>query len=166
MERAAIGSVLTDIDAIVLDREAREVGLFQLKWYDAVGYSPDERDSRRRNLLEANQWVEKVSAWLESHPLSEALRTLGVATEELSAPPMIFVLVRNEIRFTGNQNYDSRAAWLRWAELVKALAERKAQNVLSTVWRAYRHEPSRPKHRGRSRSTFKLPGLTVELRFS
>jgi hypothetical protein len=38
---------------------------------------------------------------------------------------MIFVLVRNEIRFTGNQNYDSRAAWLRWAELVRALAEKK-----------------------------------------
>jgi hypothetical protein len=75
--KRADGSVLTDIDVIVLDREAREVGLFQLKWYDAVGYSPDERDSRRRNLLEANQWVEKVSAWLESHPLSEALRTLG-----------------------------------------------------------------------------------------
>jgi hypothetical protein len=164
--KRADGSVLTDIDAIVLDREVGEIGLFQLKWYDAVGYSPDERDSRRRNILEANQWVEKVSAWLESRPLSVALRTLGIPAEDLSAPPLVFVLVRNEIRFTGNENYDSRAAWLRWAELAKALAERKTQNVLSTVWRTYRHDPPRPKHRGRSRATFRFPGLTVELRFS
>ncbi|HET8797359.1 MAG TPA: hypothetical protein VFO89_06720, partial [Thermoanaerobaculia bacterium] len=58
-------SVITDIDAVVLDNATGSLALVQLKWHDIYGRSLKERDSRRRNLLDANKWVTRVRQWID-----------------------------------------------------------------------------------------------------
>lgn len=62
--RTAENNALTDIDAVVCDRKTGDIALMQLKWNDVYARSLRERESRRRNILQANAWVQKVSGWV------------------------------------------------------------------------------------------------------
>ncbi|MBS1833236.1 MAG: hypothetical protein JST65_11000 [Acidobacteria bacterium] len=120
--KRADGSHLTDIDAVIMDHKTGAVALAQLKWPDPVGMSPQERESRRRNLLEANDWVERVSTWISTRGLADIRRALGISITQSFKPPVLMVIPRYAARFTGTEKYDDRAAWLTWAEVVRVMA--------------------------------------------
>lgn len=118
------GSHLTDVDAVIVDHNTGMIALAQLKWPDPVGMSPRERESRRRNLLEANDWVDRVSTWISTRDSADIGRALGISITQSIKPPVLMVIPRYSARFTRTEKYDDRAAWLTWAEVVRVMATR------------------------------------------
>src|SRR5580658_6221203 len=112
--RRSDGSVLTDVDAVVLERNTGTLALLQLKWHDVFGRSLAERESRRRNLLEANRWVERVHSWVSGRSSAEVLRALGIPSEGSARPPMLIVVARYLATFAGVEGQDPHATWLSW----------------------------------------------------
>ena len=155
-------SRLTDIDAIVLDRQTGTVVLVQLKWYDAHGFSLAERDSRRDNLLtKGNEWVEKVHGWVDGRTSAQLARTYswGQAAE---IPPQLLVMARHASRFTGETRYDPRASWMSWHGLTEEMHKPGRDDFVTAI----DHGRRRGKGRGGPTGTtlIELPGITVEVR--
>jgi hypothetical protein len=154
------GSHLTDIDAMVLDRSAGELVLVQLKWPDLHGRSLAERNSRRLNLLKANEWVEKVAGWVDGRSAHDVGAQLGLEGAG-RRPPVLLVLARHAARFAGETGYDRMARWMSWPVLVEAYGRSPKAGIVSALRRP----------RGGSQasapptvSTHQLLGLKVEVR--
>jgi len=160
------GGTLTDIDALVLDLKTGSLGLFQLKWHDVFGRSLAERNSRRLNLLAANEWVARVNDWVKGRSSCDVGAALGLRSAVAGKrPPCLFVLARHAARFAGDHEFDQRATWAGWAQVVWAFE--RSQDDVDVLW-------SVRKRLGRKRSSHAnpasgvsihpLPGLTVEIR--
>ncbi|WP_174302169.1 hypothetical protein [Caulobacter sp. S45] len=154
------GSRLTDIDAMVLDRSTGELVLVQLKWPDLHGRSLAERNSRRLNLLKANEWVEKVAGWVDGRSAHDVGAHLGLEGAG-GRPPVLLVLARHAARFTGEKGYDPRARWVSWPGFVQAYGRSPKAGIVSALRRP------RSGTQGSTAptvSTHQLPGLKVEVR--
>lgn len=114
------GSVITDIDALILDNKTGDLALIQLKWHDIFGFSLRERESRRRNIAKANEWVERVSEWVSGRSSKELLSALGIKARASSRPPLLYIIARYGARFTGDHTHDARAHWMGWPEVKSA----------------------------------------------
>ncbi len=120
------GSHITDIDAAIIDRETGSLALIQLKWPDIFGLSPKERESRRLNLLKANEWVDRVSAWVAGRDSRQVAKALGLGEGASgSRPPILMVIPRYTARFTLNDRLDDRACWVSWSEVMRMRIEQK-----------------------------------------
>ncbi|MFC4299027.1 hypothetical protein ACFO0J_13345 [Castellaniella hirudinis] len=115
------GSILTDIDAVIIDMETGSVVLTQLKWHDVFGFSLAERDSRRRNIGKANEWVERIWSWVDGRSSAEILRELRINAPGSARPPFLYVIARYAARFAGDHDQDRRASWLSWQEILHAV---------------------------------------------
>lgn len=153
------GSDLTDVDAVVLDRATGDVVLVQLKWPDIYGRSLVERNSRRSNLLRANDWVEKVYQWVGGRSAADVAQRLGLGPAG-RRPPVLLVMSRHAARFAGENGFDPRARWISWPSFVTAYRAAPKAGVVSAL-RRRKPAPARP-----TVSHHELPGLTVEVRAS
>jgi len=127
-------SILTDIDAVVIDRFNGNIALIQLKWHDIVGKSLTQRDSRRKNIVSANKWVSRVYDWANSNPIEMILTRLGVnSTTTPSSPPTLFVIARYTARFSGDHMLDERAHWMGWHEMLELCKNLPKKNRLKSV---------------------------------
>lgn len=117
------GSQLTDIDAVVIDRDSGSVALVQLKWHDVFGFSLGERESRRRNIEKANEWVDRVSTWVNGRSSKDVLTALHLESGGSDGPPLLYVVARYTARFSGDQHRDERASWLGWWEICHTIEE-------------------------------------------
>lgn len=115
--RRESGSVITDIDALIFDRETGDIALVQLKWHDVFGFSLKERESRRKNIEKANEWVKRVVSWVDGRSSQEVAAALGIEGPPSYRPPILYVVARYEARFSGDHVYDDRACWLGWPEM-------------------------------------------------
>lgn len=120
------GSHVTDIDAVILDRDTGTLALIQLKWLDIYGLSPKERESRRRNLLKANEWVDRMVNWISGRNAHQVTKALGMQdTASESKPAILMVIPRYAARFTLNDRLDDRACWVTWPEVVRMRIDKK-----------------------------------------
>jgi hypothetical protein len=113
------GRDITDIDFVVYDQKANELGLFQLKWQQPTGLDNRARRSAGKNLVgTSNRWVVDVLDWIERHGVAELCSRLRLQT---AAPPKINLLVlgRYHAHFSGYEDQDSRAVWSDWAHFKK-----------------------------------------------
>jgi len=120
------GSVVTDIDALILDRSTGVLGIFQLKWQDGFGNSIRERESRKRNFQKTgNKWVECVNNWLSVNSIPEICQLCGFDVDDAERVKefRVFVIGRNAAHFSGAGNLDSRAAWGTWYQLLRFVSE-------------------------------------------
>jgi len=157
------GTHLTDVDAAILDSKEGSLVLVQLKWSDIFGRSPRERESRRINLLKANDWVGRVSDWIDGRPASEICKVLGIEGLALQKPPTLMVLSRYMVRFTRNE-LDARAAWLSWPSLVRLFDQGKeSESPLSGIMQEFAGGESLPPPPRNSDVTYELGGLTVRV---
>jgi hypothetical protein len=136
--RRGDGTHLTDIDAVVLDTWTGALALLQLKWPDIFGLSPQERESRRRNLLKANEWVERVHTWIAGRTAREVARVFGLPAETCSGNPILLVLPRYAARFTRNDKLDERASWVAWPEVVRRQSDGGGANPLTELANDFR----------------------------
>ncbi|WP_454916245.1 hypothetical protein [Xanthobacter sediminis] len=159
------GRVLTDVDAIVVDRASHTAAVFQLKWQDIFGSGLAERASRRRNLIkEGNAWIEVLSDYLSGETPAAAAARLGVPASEARDVRAVhlFVLTRNAAKFSGPNEQDRRAAWLSWFDLVRRCHDaRQYLDPFSRISRAARRAP----RSAMSRDTwaFEIDGFRVEV---
>ncbi len=84
------GKIMTDIDAMIFDKDSGTLVVIQLKSSDDFGTSMEQRYSRSKNFYETSvKWIDKVEGWLSSNdknvllnhfspPLDERLRVKTV----------------------------------------------------------------------------------------
>jgi hypothetical protein len=116
---------ITDIDALILDRETGTLGLFQLKWQDPFGDSMRKRESRRKNFLnDANEWVEAVDQWITAMGIDRIGKVLGITNPAASGIRRVrlFVIGRNFSGFSGESLPDERAAWGLWPQVLRLMS--------------------------------------------
>ena len=157
------GSKLTDVDAIVLDRRHGTLVLVQLKWHDVFGLSLPERESRRRNIAKANEWVERVLSWVDGRTSAELGKVLGVDARVSNTPPILYVVARYAARFTREQGQDPRASWLGWPEISNVLDDRPKGDVLSQIPRLVLEQQARFTTLEEQRLEFRFPNLSIDL---
>lgn len=153
------GTVISDIDAVVVERQSGTVALVQLKWPDIYGRSLRERDSRRKNLLSANEWVARVHDWVGGRSSRDIASALGLGGGG-DAEPLIVVMSRHIARFSGENGYDPRAQWISWPEFVGLAEEGSARPLFERLLSTRMATTRRSKVRLASR--IDLEGLTVE----
>jgi hypothetical protein len=162
-------TLLTDVDAIIVDRMTGTIGLVQLKWHDIFANSLRERESRKRNLLAANEWVERVSAWIGGRSSAQIADALGASTPlgRQPAAPVILVVARYAARFSGPANYDSRSGWLSWPELVRSLeSASRDSDVLRDIAATSAgtdRSGGRANRPSETLTSLRFPGLEVEV---
>lgn len=164
--RRADGSLLTDVDAVVLDRISGRLAVVQLKWHDVFGMSLSERESRRRNLLKANEWVDRVSTWISGRSSAEVAAELNLPGHECALPPVIYVVARYAARFAGERDQDPRAVWLGWFEILHALSACPSSDPLVDIPQAVAKHQERFEHREDFQFEYRFPNLSVDLRSS
>ena len=121
------GKVLTDIDAVLYDRERKVLGLFQLKWQDSYSSSMRERYSRISNLIPKSvEWIDKVQKWIMNSEPKKILKTCKLNYDEIE-DIHLFVISRHHMNFT-SQTLDKRAIWASWFQLIEASAKVKDQS--------------------------------------
>jgi hypothetical protein len=159
------GSLLTDIDAIIIDRETGSVALVQLKWHDIFGLSLSERESRRRNIAKANEWTARVAEWVEGRSSREVLRQLRIEVSTSDRPPLLYVVARYAARFSGDEGQDTRASWLGWPEMQNAVADEfVASDPLALIPEQVMRHQKKFESPDTEDMTFQFPGLEVTLR--
>lgn len=157
------GSNLTDVDAIVIDRRHGTLVLVQLKWHDIFGLSLPERESRRRNIAKANEWVERVISWINGRTSAELAKALGLNTKASEAPPTLYVLARYAARFTGERSQDPRASWLGWPEILNVLSENPTGDVLTLIPHRVLQQQAQFTELEDQRLEFRFPELAIDL---
>lgn len=160
------GSDLTDVDAVLLENHTGALVLVQLKWPDIYGRSLAERNSRRINLLKANEWVGRVHDWIAGRSAAEVGKALGLSVAGCRRPE-ILVIARHTVRFSGEVGYDQRAHWISWPQLVQLRTQCPERDVCSLLGDQNQQTKN---HRVKSRKGgavhHHFPGLTVEVRSS
>lgn len=157
-------SVLTDVDAIVLDRQTGVLVLIQLKWYDVYGFSLAERESRKQNLLsKGNEWVEKVHGWIDGRSCAEISKAHGWG-EAANCPPQLLVMARHASQFAGETRYDPRATWTSWHALSEAMSDPACHGFAAAIALS-RSRKLRFEDQGGT-TVIEVPGMSVEVRVS
>ncbi|MBA2712883.1 MAG: hypothetical protein H0U55_04915 [Rubrobacteraceae bacterium] len=140
----ANGKTVTDIDALVFDRNAGVLGLFQLKWQDPFGGSLRQRASRKKNFFGgANGWVEGVDQWIRNRDLAEIGQALGMKRTDASRIRQVrlFVIGRNFSNFSGNDIPDERAAWGLWPQVLRLVHDKPGNpNPVDALFRALKED--------------------------
>ena len=119
------GSVVTDIDAAILDKTTGTLGLFQLKWQDPFGTSMRKRNTKMKNFLtETDRWVSTVSSILQETP--EVLNhQIGDRTVRVQDTQRIhlFVIGRHFSHFSGEASRVTGAAKGTWPQVLRLFRE-------------------------------------------
>jgi len=159
------GSVITDIDAIVLDREFGSLALLQLKWHDVHGRSLRERESRRRNLISANDWVDRLVTWINGRSAADVAAALDVRGASPDRPPYVCVMTRYAAQFVSDEPYDDRASWFGWADLVSMTQRAPAEDLLRILADLYEGGLGwEPLEEEFAPAVFHFEEITVEIR--
>jgi len=164
--RRPSGEILTDVDASILDSRTGSLVLVQLKWHDIYGRSLKQRDSRKRNLLSANDWVERVSSWVQARSSHEIARALNIGEASFTKPPMLLILTRHSARFTAVNSFDSRAAWVGWAQFAQAVRTTiDADDPLTSIFELFRAGGYQSKDSSREiNDSFRFSDFVVDLK--
>lgn len=155
------GSIVTDIDAIIIDKRNGRIGLVQLKWHDIYGLSLSERESRRKNLEKANEWVNKVEAWADGKSSRDVADAFGLSSVTSELSPRIFVIARYAANFSADAPRNKSAYWTSWPELQMARNRCEGADILEELWSsdpAYLTPSPEDQH-----VRYGFDGLTVDL---
>ncbi len=161
--RRVDGSKLTDVDAIIIDRKTGTLALVQLKWHDVFGLSLPERESRRRNISKANEWIERVISWVDGRTSAELCKVFGFNVKASNTPPVLYVVARYAARFTGEKDQDPRASWLGWPEILNVLNDLREGDVLLKIPRLVFDQEAKFYEASEKKFEFRFPELSVDL---
>ncbi|CAO3358238.1 hypothetical protein [Azospirillum melinis] len=155
-------SVLTDVDAVVLDHQTGIVVFVQMKWYDAHCFSLKERDSRKENLLtNGNEWINKVHGWINGRSCAEISRIYGWG-KAAESPPLLLVMARHASQFAGETRYDTRASWTSWHALTEEIYDPNCDGFVEAVAQLRKRKSEWDEPSGTT--IIDVPGMTVEVR--
>jgi len=114
---------MTDIDALIIDRESKTMALFQLKWQEPFGDSLSKRNSKKNNFIStSNKWIESVRKWIEESSSKEKADAFGLKSYEFESEwrYSLFVIGRHFSRFSMDNSSRGDACWCNWYRLINA----------------------------------------------
>ena len=146
--RGTKGTLTTDVDALIFDRKTGALALFELKSQDPFAYSQQERTRQIDNFYGARKQVLASSEWVKRNGVNALLDRLDPKqVKRLKAQNVyIFVLGRYLAHFFDGPEFDTRAAWGTWPQVLrlvnaKAFAADDANPIQSLYNKLVRDTP-------------------------
>jgi hypothetical protein len=123
--RGVQGDLTTDVDALIFDRKTGVLALFELKSQDLFAYSRQERIRQRDYFYNAGKQVLACAQWLNSNGANALLARLDAKlVKRLKVQKTyIFVLGRYLAHFFDGPEFDRRAAWGTWPQVLRLVNE-------------------------------------------
>jgi hypothetical protein len=123
--RGAKGELTTDVDALIFDRKTGALALFELKSQDPFAYSRQERIRQRDYFYNAGKQVLACVQWLNRNGANALLTRLDAKqVKHLKVQKTyIFVLGRYLAHFFDGPEFDRRAAWGTWPQVLRLVNE-------------------------------------------
>jgi len=123
--RGVQGDLTTDVDALIFDRKTGALALFELKSQDPFAYSRQERMRQRDYFYNAGKQVLAWVQWLKRNGANALLTRLDLKqVKHLKVQKTyIFVLGRYLAHFFEGPEFDRRAAWGTWPQVLRLVNE-------------------------------------------
>jgi len=123
--RGMQGDLTTDVDALIFDRKTGVLALFELKSQDPFAYSRQERIRQRDYFYNAGKQVLASVQWLNRNGANALLTRLDPErVKRLKVQKTyIFVLGRYLAHFFDGAEFDRRAAWGTWPQVLRLVNE-------------------------------------------
>ncbi|HEV2659952.1 MAG TPA: hypothetical protein VGU68_05090 [Ktedonobacteraceae bacterium] len=123
--RGVQGDPTTDVDALIFDRKTGALALFELKSQDPFAYSYQERIRQRDYFYNAGKQVVAWMQWLKRNGANALLTRLDAKlVKHLKVQKIyIFVLGRYLAHFFDGPEFDHRAAWGTWPQVLRLVNE-------------------------------------------
>ena len=115
------GNLMTDVDALIFDRKTGALALFELKSQDPFAYSRQERRRQRDYFYNAGKQVNTCLQWLNHNGANALLARLDAKqVKRLRVQKTYtFVLGRYLAHFFDGPEFDHRAAWGTWPQVLR-----------------------------------------------
>ncbi|HLX41708.1 MAG TPA: hypothetical protein VKR42_14335, partial [Ktedonobacteraceae bacterium] len=119
--RGVQGDLTTDVDALIFDRKTGTLALFELKSQDPFAYSRQERIRQRDYFYNAGKQVLACMQWLNRNGANALLARLDpkLVKRLKVQKTYIFVLGRYLAHFFDGPEFDRRAAWGTWPQVLR-----------------------------------------------
>ncbi len=119
--RGMQGDLTTDVDALIFDRKTEALALFELKSQDPFAYSRQERRRQRDYFYNAGKQVLTCVQWLNRNGANALLVRLDpkLVKRLRVQKTYIFVLGRYLAHFFDGPEFDRRAAWGTWPQVLR-----------------------------------------------
>ncbi|HEV7235618.1 MAG TPA: hypothetical protein VGN15_05515 [Ktedonobacteraceae bacterium] len=123
--RGVQGDLTTDVDALIFDRKTGVLALFELKSQDPFAYSRQERIRQRDYFYNAGKQVLACVQWLNRNGANVLLTRLDpkLVKRLKVQKTYIFVLGRYLAHFFDGPEFDRRAAWGTWPQVLRLVNE-------------------------------------------
>jgi hypothetical protein len=123
--RGVQGDLTTDVDALIFDRKTGVLALFELKSQDPFAYSRQERIRQRDYFYNAGKQVLACVQWLDRNGANALLSRLDpkLVKRLKVQKTYIFVLGRYLAHFIDGPEFDRRAAWGTWPQVLRLVPE-------------------------------------------
>jgi hypothetical protein len=123
--RGVQGDLTTDVDALIFDRKTGALALFELKSQDPFAYSPQERIRQQDYFYNAGKQVLAWVQWLKRNGANALLARLDTKlVKRLKVQKTyIFVFGRYLAHFFDGPEFDQRAAWGTWPQVLRLVNE-------------------------------------------
>jgi hypothetical protein len=123
--RGMQGDLTTDVDALIFDRKTEALALFELKSQDPFAYSRQERIRQRDYFYKAEKQVLACVQWLNRNGANALLTRLDpkLVKRLRVQKTYIFVLGRYLAHFFDGPEFDRRAAWGTWPQVLRLVNE-------------------------------------------
>lgn len=158
-------SVVTDIDAAVLDTLTGTLGLFQMKWQDFNSNDVGKQRSRARNFVEkVDAWALAVEGWIAEFGTDLLLRNLRMRFPDGVSQVRLFAIGRSAARFQsyGCVSQVPAVAAATWRQFTRVRYETgPSDNVLFDMHATIQGEQSTPVALTPIRQELPLQGYTV-----
>ena len=112
---------VTDIDALIIDKETKTMAVFQLKWQEPFGDSLSKRNSKKNNFItSSNKWIEFVHRWLKESSNKEKADAFNLKSYEFEDKwnYKLFIIGRHFSRFSLDYNSSNEACWCNWYRFI------------------------------------------------
>ena len=119
------GDLTTDVDTLIFDRRTGVLALFELKSQDPFAYSRQERIRQRDYFYNAGKQVLACVQWLNRNGANALLTRLDpkLVKRLKVQKTYIFVLGRYLAHFFDGPEFDRRAAWGTWPQVLRLVNE-------------------------------------------
>ncbi len=131
---------VTDIDALIIDKEKKTMAVFQLKWQEPFGDSLSKRNSKKNNFISSsNKWIESVHKWLEESSNKEKADAFNLKSYEFEEKwhYRLFVIGRHFSRFSMDHSSSNEACWCNWYRLInicELINQTKSGNYIDLLY--------------------------------
>lgn len=131
------GRTITDLDAVIIDKQSKQTALFQLKWQDPTNDTVFSLKSKAENYINSTRtWVNQVLHWIATSSNEEIARVLNVKKQYIHKETLfIFVMGRTHGNYSSENELSSASnvVYGQWYQFLKISTYLSQHDQLSLV---------------------------------